>query len=203
MSRLARIVPLKVLLVLAVAPLVAGSVATRVIEFNLLSLGSGSGDWLECAIELEVRRDAGDPSRKRPEYLDDLAVSLMLGVESPVDGRATFEFFKAEAALVTLKEGRHIVRFYLPPEVVERDRIRNEVHSFVVQLSRSGEVVVESVSRQLERTNVRDSFLKRIDLEAAKNDGILLPQFKTPFFAAYPQDTPSFRDSDAPVAATD
>lgn len=183
----------------ATAPAAFASVSIREIEFDQVGGQASSSDWLECSIEVEVRHDSRDSTRRHPGYVDDLTVELLLGVESSIDGQKGFEFFRAEAALVSLKEGRHFVRFYLPPEVVERDRIRNEVHSFLVRLSRSGDVVEEQVSRQLARTNVRDSFLKRVELESPRNNGILLPQFKTPFHTAYPRDTPSYRDRENPV----
>ena len=187
------------LLILCGPFFVEGSVGVREIEFDRLNGNSSSGDWLECTIEVEVRRDSQDPTRKNPSYLDDLVVKLMLGVEVESESGKTFEFFRSEASLVSLKEGRHYIRFYLPPEIVERDRVRNEVHSFLVQLARSGGPVFETVSRQLERPQVKDSFLKRIEEESSQNDGILLPQFKTPFSDAYPRETPSYRDLDTPV----
>jgi len=181
-------------------PLLAeGSVSVREIEFNRIDRNSSVGDWLECSIEVEVRRDSQDSTRKNASYVDDLVVKLMLGIESESDSGKSFEFFRSQASLVSLKEGRHFIRFYLPPEIVERDRVRKEVHSFLVQLLRSGKPVFESVSRQLERPQVKDSFLKRIDEESSRNDGILLPQFKTPFFTAYPRESPSYRDLETPV----
>ena len=117
---------------------VEGSVGVRDVEFDRINGNSSPGYWLECTIEVEVRRDSQDPTRKNPSYLDDLVVKLMLGVEVESESGKTFEFFRSEASLVSLKEGRHYIRFYLPPEIVERDRVRNEVHSFLVQLVRSG-----------------------------------------------------------------
>lgn len=173
------------------------SVSVHQVEFDRVDGAVGRSEWLECSIELEVRRDASDPSRLRPDYIDDLSVELMLGFESTVRGKSGFEFFKSEASLVSLKEGRHVVRFYLPPEVVERDRIGREAHSFLIRLHRSGSIVREFVSRQLERDPVKNSFLKRVDAESNRNNGILLPQFKTPFRAAYSRETPSYRDDPA------
>ncbi len=197
MLRLCRLIAL--VLYIGFPVLVSGSVTIREVEFSRIDSNSSTGDWLECAIELEVRRDLQDTSRSNPNYLDDLAVKLMIGVES--ESEKAFEFFRSQAALVSLKEGRHYIRFYLPPEIVERDRIQREVHSFIVQLLRSGEPVFESVSRQLERPQVKESFLKRIGEESARNDGILLPQYKTPFMDSYPRDTPSYRDLESPVLA--
>ena len=187
------------LLILCLPFFVEGSIGVRDIEFERHNGNSSSADWLECTIEVEVGRDSQDPTRKNPSYLDDLVVKLMLGVELESESGKTFEFFRSEASPVSLKEGRHYIRFYLPPEIVERDRVRNEVHSFLVQLARSGGPVFETFSRQLERPQVKDSFLKRIDKESSRNDGILLPQFKTPFSDAYSGQTPSYRDLDTPV----
>ena len=69
----------------------SASVAIREIEFNRVDAQVGSNDWLECTIEVEVRYDASDSSRRRPDYVDDLDVELLLGVESSVGGQSGFE----------------------------------------------------------------------------------------------------------------
>ena len=171
------------------------SVSVREIQFSKVDEFASKGDWLECSLLLEVRRDSSDRKRKNPDYIDGIAVTLMLGIEL---GRSSsserqFEFYDSEANLDSLPEGRHIVRFYLPPEVVERDRIGQQVHSYLIRLSRGELVLGESVSRNLERANVRESFLARIDSGSTENQGILLAQPFTPFVVAYPDDTPSYR----------
>ena len=171
------------------------SVSVREIQFSKVDEFASKGDWLECSLLLEVRRDSSDRERKNPDYIDGIVVTLMLGIEL---GRSSsserqFEFYDAEANLVSLPEGRHIVRFYLPPEVVERDRIGQQVHSYLIRLSRGERVLGESVSRNLERASIRDRFLARIDSDATENQGILLAQPFTPFVVAYPDDTPSYR----------
>lgn len=62
------------------------SVSVRDVEFNRVDDQTSSDDWLECSIEVEVRRDTQDLTRRRPDYVDDLVVELMLGVESNVRG---------------------------------------------------------------------------------------------------------------------
>ena len=47
---------------------VEGSVGVRDIEIDIINGNYSSGDWLECAIEVEVRRDSQDPTRKNPSY---------------------------------------------------------------------------------------------------------------------------------------
>ena len=171
------------------------SVSVREIQFSKVDEFASKGDWLECSLLLEVRRDSSDRERKNPDYIDGIVVTLMLGIEL---GRSSsserqFEFYDAEANLVSLPEGRHIVRFYLPPEVVERDRIGQQVHSYLIRLSRGERVLGESVSRNLERASIRDRFLARIDSDATENQGILQAQPFTPFVVAYPDNTPSYR----------
>lgn len=171
------------------------SVSVREIQFSKVDEFASEGDWLECSLQLEVRRDSSDRERKNPDYIDGIVVTLMLGIEVGriSSSQRQFEFYDSEANLVSLPEGRHIVRFYLPPEVVERDRIGQQVHSYLIRLSRGELVLGESVSRNLERANVRESFLARIDSDATENQGILLAQPFTPFVVAYPDDTPSYR----------
>ena len=191
--------PALVALLLAI-PSIA-SVGVREIEFNKVDEYSSEGEWLECAIEVDVRRDASDRLRKRPEYIDDLVVNLTLGieVESYRQRQRGFEFYTSEASLVSLKEGRHFVRFYLPPEVVERDRIGSGIRYFLVRLARTGETLHEYASDDLRRPDIRESFLGRVEGESSKNDGLLLPQWKTPFVTAYSDDTPSFKGSEIPT----
>ena len=171
------------------------SVGVREIEFRKVDEFASKGEWLECSLQLEVRRDPSDRERKNPDYIDDLVVSLMLGtrVDRRPNSERQFEFYVAEANLVSLPEGRHTVRFYLPPEVVERDRIGNQVHSYLIRLSRGDRVLLESISRDLERPSVMKSYLSRIDSDAPENKGILQAQPYTPFVLAYPDDTPSFK----------
>ncbi len=171
----------------------SGSVDVREVIFNYVQLDGSRDRWLECELELEVFRDTEDRSRKNVDFLDDLEVVLMLGVESERASRTVFEFYSSSATLVSLEEGRHVTRFYLPPEIVERDRLRGTPHTFMVQLGRSGQIAREFYSASISKRSVREHFLKRIDTLASNNDGILLPQNKTPFISRYAGRTPSYR----------
>lgn len=183
------------LLALLAIPVLQASVSAREIEFSKVDEFASDGDWLECSLLLEVRRDSGDRERRNPDYVDGIVVNLMLGieVETRSSAQSQFDFYKAEANLVSLPEGRHTVRFYLPPEIVERDRIGQRPHSYLIRLMRGDRILSEAVSRELERPSVKESFLARIDSDAPQNDGILLAQPHTPFVLAYPDDTPSYR----------
>lgn len=180
------------------SPILQASISVREIEFSKIDEFASEGEWLECSLLLDVRRDSVDRERRHPDYIDGIVVNLMLGIEvEPRSSSQTqFDFYTAEANLVSLPEGRHTVRFYLPPEIVERDRIRQQPHSYLIRLMRGDRIFSEAVSPELERPNVRQSFLSRIGSDAPKNKGILLAQPQTPFVLAYPDDTPSFKGVD-------
>ncbi len=188
----------------AMPPMAIASADVRDVTFNYTQLNGSRDRWLECELQLEVRRDSTDRSRKDIDFLDNLEVVLMLGIETTRGDRPSFEFYTSRATLVSLEEGRHVTRFYLPPEIVERDAMRGAPHSFIVQLGRSGEVSHEFYSPSINRRAVRDNFLKRIESLAPENEGILLPQNQTPFISSYPGSTPSYRENiDFPMAEPD
>lgn len=181
--------------VLAALASAHASVDVREVVFNYINLNGSRDRWLECELQLEVRRDAADRQRKDADYLDDLEVVLMLGVETQRGNRPSFEFYSSRATLVSLEEGKHVTRFYLPPEIVERDRMRGGPHTFLVRLARKGRTTHEFHSASIERATVKANFLKRIETAAPKNEGILLPQNRTPFIGHYPGRTPSYREN--------
>ena len=166
----------------------------REVEFRKARLSGAKDVWMECTVEIVVRRDTSDRSRKDPNFMDNLTVEFMMGTEARSRGERAFEFYTSRADLVSVEVGEVKVRFYLPPEVIERDHIGDRPHSFFVRLLRDAEVLAEGFSESLERDAVRSSFLSRIDQNSGGNEGILLPQNKTPFMTAHPDDSPSFRD---------
>jgi len=165
----------------------------REVEFRKARLPGARDVWMECTVEIEVRRDTEDGTRRDPSFLDNLSIEFMMGTEANSRGDRAFEFYTSRADLVAVEEGEVRVRFYLPPEVIERDRLGDRPHSFFVRLLRDDQVMAEGFSESLERETVRNSFLTRIASDSQKNDGILLPQSETPFLSAYADDTPSFR----------
>lgn len=192
-SRVLATAALLALALLVTAPAEA-SAAVRQLGFRMVRAPQGSVEWYEVTVEVEVARDATDPLRRVPDFIDNLRVELTLGIEvSYPDERPPFEFFVSAAELATAEEGRHEVRFYLPPAIVERDRVGGEPHSYVIRLLREDRVEQEYFSPSLERPEVRQSFMNRVEMEADRNRGVLLPQPLTPFLAAYPNATPSFR----------
>ncbi len=155
-------------------------------------LGSG-GNWLEADVQIMARPlpDAPGPMVSR------VRVNVLVGFElpAPTGGERRFEHYRAEAECAALEPGRTSVRFYLPPEMVKRDRIRGAPRFWGVELAVAGRAMAPSTaaySSTLAAPEVRRSFIAVAGADAARNDGILLPQYLTPFIYEYPRATPSF-----------
>ena len=114
---------------------------------------------------------------------------VFLGLGFSLDSRPgpkkTFRFFRAEARLPTIEEGdRRSIFFYLPPEIVERDQLREKPFAYLVELSVGGQILATrrgNVSSNLENARQVAHFRQQLDTQSIKNDGILLPIYDTPF----------------------
>jgi hypothetical protein len=110
-------------------------------------------------------------------------------------GERRLDFYRADAECVALEPGRAEVRFFLPAELVKRDQLPGEPKYFGVELAVEGRPVPAgraAYSTGLASPESRKSFQQRAQAAAAANEGLLLPQFLTPFANEYPRSTPSF-----------
>jgi hypothetical protein len=92
-----------------------------------------------------------------------------------------------------------MVRFYLPPEVVKRDNLRPDVKYYVVELEANGEPqkpVKASASNDFTTADSLKNFLNKVSAESGANEGVLMPQYLTPFAAdsQRPSSTPLRRE---------
>ncbi len=136
----------------------------------------------------------------RPRFNDNITVILSLGYEVAAGGGKTFRFFRSEVVVAALEQGRRTkVFFYLPPEIVKRDRLSVRPYAYLVELEVSGRplrVGPRNVSSNL-ANNVRwNNFKARAAAEGHENEGVLLPIYNTPFYAidfsGKLQDSPGF-----------
>jgi hypothetical protein len=157
------------------------------VDFRHESLAGATDDWLEIAIELTGKGNAAGSSAN-PRFSDDIRVSLGLGFELAGRGSRQFRFFQAEVVVVTLEQGeKRIVFFYLPPEVVARDRLPKEPFAYLVELSVGGRPLTmrrANVSSNLGDATRVGNFKGRLTAEAVGTRGVLLPIYETPFFIA-------------------
>jgi hypothetical protein len=181
------------------APTHAREVEVATVNFTNVRAPTGSaGTWLETEIALNVKPVAGNPS----QMVSRVRVALLLGFELPAkaDGERRLEHYRAEAECVALEPGRAYVRFYLPPELVKRDQLRGDPKYWGSEIAVAGRALPPAraaYSSTLATAEQRKNFQTRAGPAAAGNDGILQPQYLTPFVDSHPRATPSFVRRDA------
>jgi hypothetical protein len=168
-------------------------VEVRSVKFsNVRAPGGGTDPWYEAAIELTVRGETPAGATAPSRFVDRVQVSFGLGVRTR---GGEFDFYRSSAEAVSLEVGRAVVRFYLPPEIANREQISGEPYAFSVDLAVRGRPLVavpSAVAAVLRSPEALRSFKDRVTRAAPLNDGVLVPQFETPFAGLYAGDTPSF-----------
>jgi hypothetical protein len=183
----------------AVGLAVAQEVEVMTVKFTNVRAPTGSnGTWLEGDITLNVKPVVGNPS----QMVSRVRVSLLVGFELPgtAGGERRLEHYRGEAECVALEPGRANVRFYLPPEIVKRDQLHADPKYWGIELTVGGRAVAPARAAYvaaLATAEQRKNFQTRGGAAAVANDGILQPQFLTPFANEYPRATPSFVRRDA------
>jgi hypothetical protein len=182
------------LLGLGPAVLSAQEVEVASVRFNTPRAPTGgNGTWLETEIVLMARPAGGNVG----QMVSRVRVAVLLGFElpAPAGGERRLEHYRADAECVALEPGRTSVRFYLPPELVKRDQMRSDPKYWGVELSVGGKPVPAgraAYATTLAGAEQRRAFQQRGSAAAATNDGLLQPQYLTPFVNEYPRATPSF-----------
>lgn len=186
----------------------APAVSVRSVKFGQARLPSHRDPHFEIAVELR-----GERIGKVGESLEfHRTVELRLELAFAV-GRGSherFEFYRSEARLVGIfSREERTVYFFLPPEIVKRDRLSRDPMAWRVSISVEGEPIAYepgSYSASLREPTAAQGFVARVEAEAHRNDGLLLPIYLTPFSA----DTsgrgllsPSYLRSDAGSSAAE
>ena len=157
------------------------------VEFRYENLAGATDDWVEIAIEIEGGGNAAADGENH-RFSSDIRVALGLGYQLSRSSVGRFRFFQAEAVVVTLEQGnKRTVYFYLPPEVVKRDRLPKEPFAYLVELSVGGETLATrrgNVSSNLGDASRVANFKTRMAAAANETRGVLLPIFETPFYIA-------------------
>jgi hypothetical protein len=172
----------------------AQEVEVATVNFTNLRAPTGSaGTWLETEITLLVKAVPENPR----QMVSRVRVSLLLGFELPATagGERRLEHYRAEVECVALDPGRAYVRFYLPPELVKRDQLRGHPKFWGVEIAVAGRALPTARaahSASLATAEQRRNFLSQAGAAAVANDGILLPQYLSPFVNQHPRSTPSF-----------
>lgn len=168
----------------------AGQVEVGGIKFGSARFGSDS--WMETEITLDVKpggRAVGG------QFVNDVRVTLNLGFESPEAPSGPPKiFYRSSATFIAVEGGRHTVRFYLPPEVVKRDRLRAPVKFYSVEIEAGGTVQTPgraNVASVFTSAASVQNFQSTVTSESRANEGVLMPQHLTPFAAESSLRTPT------------
>jgi hypothetical protein len=181
------------LALIGTAAFAAEEVEVSAVRFTPNLRAASGANWYEADVALDVRPGPGAPGR----MVSRVRVALVAEFELPgvAGGERRTESFRAEAECVALDAGRADVRFYLPPELVKRDQLHGDPRWWGVEVAVGGRPVPPgraSYSGNLATPDARKNFQTRAAAAAAANDGLLQPQFLTPFANDYPRATPSF-----------
>ncbi len=184
---------------LLLTPLAAADVEVTTVKFaNVRAPNGANGTWLEAEIALNAKPAPGSLGQMTSR----VRVALLLAFELPgaAGAERRLEYYRADAECVALEPGRANVRFYLPPELVKRDQLHGDPKYWGVELNVTGRPVPPSrgaYAAALANPEQRKNFQTKGGTAAAGNDGLLVPQYLTPFMNEYPRATPSYVRRDA------
>ncbi len=153
-------------------------------EVKFTGVRAPSGDtWLEALVEVAVRPGGKSAAG---DFIDNVRVTLNLGIEIGDAASKKFHYYRASAEAVSLEGGKAAFRFYLPPEIVKRDRLTagDTGKHFVVECEIAGRQLPPlrgGASAKASSEAGRRSLLSQVTAEGARNEGVLVPQHLSPF----------------------
>ena len=171
-------------------------VEVRNVKFG--TVRSDAGAWYVTEIEVQGRPSAAPDNRN---FINRVKVTLNLGIfsaRSPDGAKIPDTYYRASAEAVAIETtgGRSGFRFYLPPEIVKRDQITGDAKFYLIELFVDGKPLpltqYHYPTSTFKPVEIVESFRSKVSSEAGANDGILLPQYLTPFANAGSPPPPSF-----------
>lgn len=165
-----------------------GSQAIEVQRVNFNSISAGQrGNWVEVEIQLNVL-GSPNPEAPNPQFASNIELELYLCYEvRGREGETRRVYYQSEVEIVALERGtrQDRVRFYLPPEIVKRDRIsagRDPLAYSIEIRADDMEIPQTRRSTNLESLESVQNFLGEARSAARGNDGFLQPIYFTPFW---------------------
>jgi len=192
-------------------------VSVRSVHFDPVKIGGQKNEWIRMQVELqanfnpETKIAAEDKVGKRAankQWVDKVKVTVTQ-IFKPVAAKdaAEFSYYRSSATVLTMEIGSpRSVYFYLPGDIVKRDRLKMQPDYFYVQLDVGGtEVPLFNEAGRLTPdmlAAVHKMFVSKKDFDGAReqadrgvnaNAGMLRPQFMVPYaiFDTLPQGSPS------------
>jgi len=192
-------------------------VSVRSVHFDPVKIGGQKNEWIRMQVELqanfnpETKVAAEDKVGKRAankQWVDKVKVTVTQ-IFKPVAAKdaAEFSYYRSSATVLTMEIGSpRSVYFYLPGDIVKRDRLKMQPDYFYVQLDVGGTEVplfneagrltpdmLAAVPKTLASKKDFDGAREQADRGVNANAGMLRPQFMVPYaiFDTLPQGSPS------------
>lgn len=175
-----------------------GDLRITEVNFDMERSQRGGDHWLETTVEVQVRGNS-DPSAVNRLYLDDVRVYIALAFNLGSRSRTRLEYYWSEVEAATLERGTHAFRFYLSPDLIERNSLtEGEPYAFHVEVGSGSAAAanpVVAVSDNLRDPARLERFNALLDMVRDKQSGVLLPQAESPFRDMYLDETPTIKGS--------
>jgi len=156
--------------------------------------------WLEMAVTVRVKGNS-DPTATDRRFLDQLGLQVALATQVGGGSSSKFNYYQLRVEATAVERGEAVFRFYLPPQVLKRDGVGTpQPFAYAVELSVAGRPVAPGrgqVSSNLQDAARLQRFWELVEEQSSVNDGVLLPQYATPFRDEYDGDTPVLKRGDA------
>lgn len=192
-------------------------VSVRSVHFDPVKIGGQKNDWIRMQVEVqavfnpETKVAADEKAGKRPankQWVDKVKVTVTQ-IFKPLSAKdaTEFSYYRASATVLTLEIGSpRSVYFYLPGDIVKRDRLKMQPDFYYVQLEVGGTEVplfneagrlnsdmLLAVEKKISTKKEFDGARDLADRGVAANAGMLRPQYMVPYaiFDNLPQGSPS------------
>lgn len=173
-----------------------GDLRITEVNFDMERSQRGGDHWLETTVEVHVRGNS-DPAAVNRLYLDDVRVYIALAFNLGSRSRTRLEYYWSEVEAATLERGRHAFRFYLSPDLIERNSLtEGQPYAFHIEVGAGPAAAanpVIAVSDNLRDPARLERFNALLDVVRDKQSGVLLPQAESPFRDMYLDETPTIK----------
>lgn len=173
-----------------------GDLRITEVNFDMERSQRGGDHWLETTVEVQVRGNS-DPAAVNRLYLDHVRVYIALAFNLGSRSRTRLEYYWSEVEAATLERGTHAFRFYLSPDLIERNSLtEGQPYAFHIEVGAGSAAAanpVIAVSDNLRDPARLERFNALLDVVRDKQSGVLLPQAESPFRDMYLDETPTIK----------
>ena len=189
------------------------NVIVRDVKFLQVSLGGQVNKWNRMQVEVEAKNNP-DPKALNKKWLDKVKVTLTQIFKTNSAKPEDWIYYRSTVTILTLEINQpRSVLFYLPGDIVKRDRLNKEPDFYYIELEAAGteeplfdakgSLISEqqkAVHREIAQKAKFDLAKDAADRGVSSNSGILRPQYLIlyPDMPAVPP-SPEFIREDTPA----